>query len=270
MTREKHWKWRGITLDAKRILSYCMSQSSFHFESHTKAYMSSWSHCGTLCVSLYLVRQLAQPLIFQRPQHATDRIMNLSPAGFTGSHSAANTDCAFKQINLQMSRQCNNLSLIVLCVRGGVRQRCNVQRDSSEKGAGVRHRPKGMLAEDHGTGWSEKEIRLKTFITCRLCLSSPIDLFFEYRWALFYQSGMRVQRIQGRWEKWGEGKEIQVVAFDCENEVELYQFTAPKLVVYLYAALIPRCVMTLMYFSLLHVIFTSLCFGFLRPNPKQV
>lgn len=107
---------------------------------------------ATLCVSLYLVRQLAQPLIFQRPQHATDRIMNLSPAGFTGSHSAANTDCAFRQINLQTSRQCDNLSLIVLCVRGGVRQRCNVQRDSSEKGAGVRHRPKGMLAEDHGTG----------------------------------------------------------------------------------------------------------------------
>lgn len=177
MTREKHSKLRGITLDAKGFIY--MSQSSFHFESQTKAYMSSWSHCGTLCVSLYLVRQLAQPLIFQRPQHATDRIMNLSPAAFAGSHSAANTDCAFMQINLQTSRQCDNLSLIVLCVRGGVRQRCNVQRDSSEKGAGVRHRPKGMLAEDHGTGWSEKEIRLKTFIMRRLCLSSPIDLFLR-------------------------------------------------------------------------------------------
>lgn len=65
-----------------RIQSYVSELLAFHFKSQTKAFIFSWSHCGTLCVSLYLFRQLAQPLIFQRPQHATDRIMNLSPAKF--------------------------------------------------------------------------------------------------------------------------------------------------------------------------------------------
>lgn len=83
------WQWKNLNMKRNntgcaRIQSYVSEPLAFHFESQTKALMFSWSHCGTLCVSLYLFRQLAQPLIFRRPQHATDRIMDLSPAGFTG------------------------------------------------------------------------------------------------------------------------------------------------------------------------------------------
>lgn len=39
---------------------------------------------GTLCVSPDLLRQLVSTLISLRPQHVTDRIMSLNPAGVHG------------------------------------------------------------------------------------------------------------------------------------------------------------------------------------------
>lgn len=49
-------------------------------------------------------------LIFGSPQHATDWIMSASSAGVHKGTLCYNLDCVLRQTNVQMPKQCNNLS----------------------------------------------------------------------------------------------------------------------------------------------------------------
>lgn len=95
------------------------------------------------------------------------------------------------KISVQTSKQCDHLSLIVLCVWGGrgvtsreIRRGKELEWDTDPEECW------DMLAEDYGTGWSEKKIRQKTFIMCRL----PLIFFSKYLEGLFCHYGMTEHR----------------------------------------------------------------------------
>lgn len=190
--------WREMTLDPQGFshMSQCCSPFTLNLEPKPSCSLGATLGLGCFSAALYLFRQaLTQPLIFGRPQHVTDRIMSVSPAGVHVGVLCCNPDCALRQINVAMSKQWDNLSLIFL-LQGWEKQRCNAQRDKCERETELEWEADPeecwdmrVDESDSGNGvWFE--IRRKIFIMCRLCFSSHWSFFAKYLEALFHHYGV--------------------------------------------------------------------------------
>lgn len=94
-----------MTRDPRGFGRTSQSFSPFTLNLPPKPSCSLGAAVGTLCVSPDLLRQLVSTLISLRPQHVTDRIMSLNPAGGSrGRGGAADPDRALEQINVHMSK----------------------------------------------------------------------------------------------------------------------------------------------------------------------
>lgn len=104
-----------MTLDPQGFSHTSQCCSPFTLNLKPKPSCSFGDTVGLVCCSaaLYLFRQCVQPLNFLRPQHVTDQIVSVSCAGFMrDSALCCNPHRALRPINVQMSKQCDNLSLI--------------------------------------------------------------------------------------------------------------------------------------------------------------